>query len=494
MAGAFSFMLALDGHCHRCLDPASGTEGCCAMPTLILSISGARGIVGDGLDERVAFRLASAFVAVTGPGPMLIGRDSRLSGPRISRAAAMGMSASGCSVCDLGIVPTPTVQVAVESTGARGGIIVTASHNPPEWNALKFVSSSGIFLDSLEMQRFLQVFHSGAQNDVAEADPSAEAVGTSPRTQAGAEAIAGHIRLILEAVEVPRIRAAGLKAVVDTVHGAGSVLLQPLLESLGVTAGWIDREPDGALPPQPEPRAERLEPLLERVREEDADVGFAVDPDADRCAVVTPEAVLGEEWSLPLAALTRLQQGMRGPIVTNLSTSSRMDHLAGRFGVPLLRTRVGEAHVVARMREADAVFGGEGNGGVIDPRVHLGRDSGVAVALLLELEAAGAGGRDKDRSGIQSASQDFPPRAMLKRKFALEAEQRPLLWTRLREVLGHPGSEEDGLRWSWEEAWLHVRPSGTEPVVRAIAEAASGEEAARLVEAVWEQARRLGAV
>ena len=450
------------------------------MPTLVISVSGARGIVGDGLDEGIAYRLARAFAATVGPGKVLIGRDSRHSGPAFARAAAAGLTRSGCEVEDLGIVATPTAQVAVEMGEVCGGIIITASHNPSEWNALKFVGPDGTFLDAATMERLLADYHPRAE----EVDPGTrdERIGASVETDAGRLAIAEHVRKILRAVDQDRIRQRGLKVVVDAVHGAGAPLLEPLLAELGVTTVWIDKEPNGNLPAHPEPRPERLAPLLAMVQREKADLGFAVDPDADRCALVTPRVILGEEWTLPLAALTRLREGARGPLVTNLSTSARIDALAHRFGVAIHRTPVGEAHVVGKMLAVNALIGGEGNGGVIDPRVHLGRDSGVAIALLLQLESTG---------GVDAATAEFPPRAMLKRKYAIPTSRRPDLMARLRKELGPPDSEEDGLRWVRGESWLHVRPSGTEPVVRAMAEAGTQGEAEALIATAAETAQAL---
>jgi len=459
------------------------------MPTLVLSVSGARGIVGDGLDEAVAYRLARAFATVIGSGPVLLGRDPRPSGPALARAAASGLLAGGCGVADLGIVTTPTAQVAVEQGEAWGGIIITASHNPIEWNALKFVGPDGTFLGPEPMQALLTAFRS-AGAALPPADAESLAIGRQARTAAGEEAVRRHVELILGAVDVAAIRAAHLTVAVDAVRGAGSVLLDPLLEALGARVVWIDREPDGQLPPHPEPRVERLGPLLALVRAEGAALGFALDPDSDRCALVTPERILGEEWALPLCALERLEcleRRARGPLVTNLSTSSRLEEVAARFDVPVLRFPVGEAHVVGGMRAAGAVLGGEGNGGVIDPRVHLGRDAGVAAALLMELQV-----RTGVRGGVARVAAGFAPREMVKRKIDLEPERRAALMAALRAHFGPPANEQDGLRWTLGSAWLHVRPSGTEPILRAIAEAPTQNEAEELVAGVVGHARELG--
>lgn len=457
------------------------------MPTLILSVSGARGIVGDGLDEGVVRRLAAAFAQTVDPRTVVLGRDTRPSGPTLSRAAATALAALGCGVTDLGIVPTPTVQVAVEEQKADGGIIVTASHNPLPWNALKFVGPGGTFLGAEAITRLAAAFHAnasapGAWRAVAPADAPPPGGRT---TLAGEVALAAHIERILRTVDVEAIRRARLRVVVDAVRGAGGLLVGPLLARLGADVTWIDGEPDGQLPPHPEPRAERLDPLLERVRHSGAALGFALDPDGDRCAVVTAERVLGEEWCLPLAAWSRLRGGERGPLVANLSTSSRMEWIAGRFDVALHRAPVGEAHVVARMREVGAILGGEGNGGVIDPAVHLGRDAGVAIARLLALEVTGPDGR----GGVEDAARAFPPRVMLKQAITIERDRLEAWGAALRRIWGEPVDTQDGWRWSWPETWAHLRPSGTEPIVRLFVEAPTAEEARARAGAAEREAR-----
>jgi phosphomannomutase len=457
------------------------------MPTLILSVSGARGIVGDGLDEGVVRRLAAAFAQTVKPRTVVLGRDSRPSGPALARAAETALAGLGCRVTDLGIVPTPTVQVAVEELHADGAIIVTASHNPLPWNALKFVGPDGTFLGAEAVTRLIAAFRAAAVDSGAshEASPEPAPSPGARTTLAGEVVLAAHVERILCTVDADSIRRAGLRVVVDAVRGAGGLLVGPLLARLGTGVEWIDGEPDGQLPEHPEPRAERLDPLLERVRRSGAGLGFALDPDGDRCAVVTAERVLGEEWCLPLAAWSRLRGGERGPLVANLSTSSRMEWIAERFGVPLYRAPVGEAHVVARMREVGAILGGEGNGGVIDPAVHLGRDAGVAIARLLALEVTGPG----RRGGIADAARAFPPRVLLKQAVTIERERLGAWGAALRGIWGEPSDTQDGWRWSWPGAWAHLRPSGTEPIVRLFVEASTEEEARARVEAAEREAR-----
>lgn len=452
------------------------------MPTLILGISGARGIVDDGFDEGVAARLAAAFLGVVGVGPVVLGRDSRPSGPRLAAAVTTLLEREGARVHDLGVVPTPTVQVAVESLPARGGIVVTASHNPPAWNALKFVGPAGTFLDATAMAQLLADFHQQAEVE----GPAARSIGAprdAPRsgdadgvtTVAGQAAIAEHIERVCATVDLERIRAAGLRVVIDGVHGAGSVLIDPLLKKLGVAVVWVAGEPNGRLPEHPEPRAERLGPLRERVAREEADAGFALDPDGDRCALVLPQRLLGEEWTLPLCAVARLESGRRrGPLVVNLSTSAMIDEVGARYDVPIERTPVGEAHVVTRARAIGALLAGEGNGGVIDPAVHWGRDAAVAIALLLDLAA-----RDREpHQGLVRQAGRLTPRIMRKETLQIERDRFAELARRLRVVWGAPASDADGQKWIAGDSWLHLRLSNTEPIARVIAEARHDGEAA----------------
>ncbi|MCK4414595.1 MAG: phosphoglucosamine mutase [Candidatus Eisenbacteria sp.] len=435
------------------------------MPTLILGISGARGIVGDGLDATIAARLAVAYVGIVGAGPILLGRDSRPSGLQLGGAVSAALQTAGCSVTELGVVPTPTVQVAVEELGARGGIVITASHNPPAWNALKFIGRQGTFLAPAPMERLITLFQGTAPGTAVHGEQAAflESDGT---TATGKAMIARHVERIVARIPVTAIRQASLAVVVDAVHGAGQVLVAPLLERLGVRAAWIAGEPDGNLPARPEPRAERLTPLAEAVERDRANLGFALDPDGDRCAPVLPGQVLGEEWCLPLCAYEMLAGGARGSLVTNQSTSARLEWLGEHYGVALVRTPVGEAHVVGRMQGEEVLLGGEGNGGVIDPRVHLGRDAGVAIARLLALETRGPAGA----GGVAQAAAAFPQLYMAKRELDLARSDFPALIKGLERAWGAPEQRDDGGRWVWEDGWLHVRPSGTEPVVRVIAE------------------------
>ncbi|MBP7669070.1 MAG: phosphoglucosamine mutase [Candidatus Eisenbacteria bacterium] len=464
-------------------------------PELILGVSGARGIVGESLDEGVVTRLARAFCAqLSSPGPVLVGRDTRPSGARLAEACMRELRSAGREAVDLGVVPTPTVQLAVEVERAAGGIVITASHNPPAWNGLKFISPAGIFLDAAAMDRLIARFHESAPS----AEPSHADEGERPSpsrgmddsgtvtTKAGMRAVRALIERILPLCEADRIRAQRPRVVIDAVHGAGAVVIAPLLEQLGVEADWIDGEPDGRLPEHPEPRAERLEPLARAAASAGAQIGFALDPDGDRLALVLPDRVLGEEWTLPLCAARLLARGLQGPLVTNLSTSARIEWIAARHGQSVARTPVGEAHVVSRMKSLGATLGGEGNGGVIDARVHYGRDAAVGIAQLLSLEISGPRGRD----GIAFAVNEFPPFVLVKDEAPLSRAELVALEPRLVRLFGEPGDRSDGLRWSWPGRWLHVRPSNTEPKTRIFAEAADDDAAREMVRAVKEQGRQ----
>ncbi|MBU1698842.1 MAG: phosphoglucosamine mutase [Candidatus Eisenbacteria bacterium] len=447
------------------------------MPTLITSISGARGLVGDGLDACIIARLSASFGTLVGPGLIIIGRDSRPSGEHFAQVAGGALRGVGCDVCDLGIVTTPTVQVAVEEYGAAGGIVISASHNPPQWNALKFVGPDGRFLSPARAEILFRQYH---ENRFAWV-PYERIGGTERRS----DSVTRHIKRILQAFEkeeLKKIRSGGFKVVVDAVRGAGGVLLLPLLEQLGVKVHPIDCEPDGQLPADPEPRTEVLGQLLETVRQVGADLGFRTDPDGDRLAVVTPGGeVLGEEWTLPLAAFQVLQS-KKGPLVTNLSSSGRLEWVGSRFGVPVYRTPVGEAHVVLGILKYEALIGGEGNGGVIDPQIHLGRDSGVGIARLLALESSYPG-------GVAGASREFPSFFMVKVKLPAPDDLGELE-DRLRGLFSAAPDRSDGLRWLVPGGWIHIRKSGTEPAMRLTAETATQAQLEEWVEKI----RRVGRI
>ncbi|NJD09990.1 MAG: phosphoglucosamine mutase [Gemmatimonadetes bacterium] len=447
-------------------------------PDLMVSVSGVRGRVGDGLTPEVVARFAAAFGAylreTTGEARPLVvlGRDSRPTGPMLLQAVKAGLQSVGCDVIDAGLIPTPTTLFAIRHHRAAGGIVVTASHNPVEWNALKFASRVGMFLDAEEapaMRAFV------ADREIRRA--RWHELGT---VTVDAHAVDRHLAAVLRIpyLDLDGLRKRRFRVVLDCVRGAGGVILPRLLEALGCDVVGLNLEPDGRFPRAPEPVAENLGELETAVRAAGADVGFATDPDADRLSLVSDAGrAIGEDFTLALAAQLVLQH-RPGPVVTNLSTSRVLEDVANAAGVALLRAPVGEINVARAMERAGAVIGGEGNGGVILPDVHLTRDAAVAVALVLQLLLE----RARPLSALVA---EHTPYTIVKDKLPRDAGSLEDAYATLERELGAPLSDrQDGLRLDWpeERRWLHLRASGTEPILRIIAEAPSPEAARELVE------------
>lgn len=443
----------------------------------MVSVSGVRGRVGDGLTPEIVAHFAAAFGAyareATGRRTVVIGRDSRVSGPMFVRAATAALQSAGVDVVDVGIAPTPSVQLAVEDLGAAGGLAVTASHNPIEWNALKFIGADGMFLDAEQGARMRALLE-----------------GEIPRAtwaelgdvQADDAAIDRHLQRILAIpfLDVDRIRQRQFRVALDCVRGAGGTIFPRLLERLGCEVAAINLETDGRFPREPEPIAANLGELEALVRDTGAVIGLATDPDVDRLSLVGGEGrALGEDYTLALA--TRLVLRHRpGVVVTNLSTSRLLDDVACAAGVSLERAPVGEINVARRMQRIGATIGGEGNGGVILPDVHLTRDAPVAAALILQLLA-------EEDLPVERIAEGIGRYEIVKEKVARPDAPLDETYTLLAERLAAPEVDrQDGLRLAWpaDRKWAHLRPSGTEPIVRIIAEAPSREEASGLVESL----------
>ena len=448
---------------------------------LVASLSGFRGIVGDPLTPELVCGLAAAFGAFvrrsagtgdTQSSDILIGRDSRTSGPMLAGAASSGLVSVGCDVVDLGVVSTPTLMLAVESSEALGGIAVTASHNPAEWNALKFATPEGTFLDADTMSAFLEF----ALNE----DPAPAPRDEQGTVRADDHAASRHLEAILELpqLDLPALRARAFKVALDCVRGAGATIMPQLLEALGCEVVAINMEMDGRFPRDPEPTVENLGELADFVKGEGADVGFAVDPDVDRLSLVNESGnPLGEDLTLALASAVVLRR-TPGIVVTNLSTSGIVEDVARAHGGELVRSPVGEINVARRMQSEGAVVGGEGNGGVILPDLHHTRDAPVAAALVLQHLV--------DEGTTLSAAVDrWPAYTIVKKKIDFPREALSDAYAELERQLASDGVDStDGVRFYWvvRQAWLHVRPSGTEPVVRLIAEAPGRSEAEELIE------------
>ncbi|HTJ21228.1 MAG TPA: phosphoglucosamine mutase [Gemmatimonadaceae bacterium] len=439
---------------------------------LMVSVSGIRGRVGEGLTPEVVARYAAAFgawaAARGGSRAIVVGRDSRVSGPMFHRVVVSALQSVGCDVIDIGLTATPTCQLAVEHHHAAGGLMISASHNPIEWNALKFIGPSGLFLEAGEGIEMRALVDRGIPR------ASWDRLG---RVEQDDRAISRHIDRVLAIpyLDVEGIRSRHFSVALDCVRGAGAAIMPLLLERLGCRVTAINTETDGRFPRPPEPVPENLGELERLVRDTGAAVGFAVDPDVDRLALVSNAGTaIGEDYTLALAARVVLRH-QSGPVVTNLSTSRIVDDVAARANVPVIRAPVGEVNVAVRMREERAPVGGEGNGGVILSDVHLGRDAPVGAALLLQLLHE----EDKPLSDIVA---ELPRYVIVKDKLDRPNAELDVVYQSLRRAFPDGAADtQDGLRLSWPDRWVHVRPSGTEPIVRVIAEAPTGAEAHELV-------------
>ncbi len=444
---------------------------------LMVSVSGVRGRVGEALTPEVVARFAAAFGAYLGESVggrkprVVLGRDSRTSGPMFARVATAALQSVGCDVIDVGLAPTPTTLFAIRHHDADGAIVVTASHNPVEWNALKFASGAGMFLDADEGPRMRAY--------VAERPIPYAAWDALGEVSQDADAPARHVEAVLRIpyLDIDALRKRRFKVALDCIRGAGSTVLPQLLEALGCEVVGLNLEPDGRFPREPEPVAQNLGELERLVRESGADLGMATDPDADRLSLVAGSGrAIGEDFTLALAAELVLRH-RRGPVVTNLSTSRILEDVAAKAGVPLHRTAVGEINVARRMEAEGAVVGGEGNGGVILPDVHLTRDAVVAAALVLQLLVETGQTLDEHVAGHRRY-------VIIKDKLPRDAGRVEDAYAVLSDRLPAPEIDrQDGLRLAWpdEAKWLHLRPSGTEPILRIMAEAPTESEAHDLV-------------
>jgi phosphomannomutase len=449
--------------------------------SLLFSVAGARGVVGKTLNADIVLRLSLAFTSVLPEGAVVVGRDTRPSGQSLLSAVVSAVTAAGRECIDLGIATTPTVEMMVEKLGAAGGIIVTASHNPVEWNALKFLDRRGVFLTKADGERLYGAYQNQNWQFV-------EASRTGPVTPYERSA-RDHIDAIiaLHAIDVDRIARRSFKVVVDCINGAGSVIAPDLLEALGAKVVRLNCKADGDFYRNPEPRAEVLHELAKSVRTQGADVGFALDPDADRLALVdNGGTALSEEYTLALATDQVLESEKKGPVVVNLSTSALVDWVAGQHRATVIRTPVGEAHVVERMLESHATIGGEGNGGVIYPELHPGRDGILGMALILQLLA------ERDTT-LRDQIDEYPRFFMSKEKIPLGGEFAVARISDLLRKLEPSRIEtQDGVKTIFNDGWCHIRVSNTEGIVRIIAESMSAERtgalqasARKVLEAAW---------
>jgi phosphoglucosamine mutase len=448
-----------------------------AIPTLKISISGVRGVVGDSLTPALLTRFAQAFGTHTGAGTIVIGRDPRTSGEMVKHAVVAGVLSTGSRVVDVGVCPVPTVQLQVRHRRAQGGIAITASHNPAEWNALKFIGSTGLFLDSGQARELLDIYHQGQYTKVG---------GREIRTVEEVEgAIDLHIKSILDVLgPLPQLPKK-LRVVLDSCNGAGSIVGPKLIEALGAEVIPLNVTPDGSFPRPAEPVPENLGELCAAVKKHRADVGFAQDMDADRLAIVSEQGeAIGEDYTLVLAMLFVLGRE-RGPVVANLSTTSAVGDIARKFDCPVFLTKIGEVNVTDAMRHHNAVIGGEGNGGVIYPRINFARDSLVAMSLVLHLLA-------ESKKSVTELLDTVPRYSIVKEKMACPSDRISTVLKMVRqEFANFEMDTRDGVKVIQLDGWFLVRGSNTEPIIRIVAEAPTEVQATQMVKTIRDRIANL---
>jgi phosphomannomutase len=441
----------------------------------MIGISGMRGTIGGSLIPAVISRMSAAFAAFlksransTGQKlKVVFGRDSRPSGPWVRDASIAALVASGIEVIDLGIVTTPGVAMMVRHLSADAGVIATASHNPIEWNGLKFLNREAVAPPPADAAIIKDLY----DNNRADLVPVEQLIPQRTDTQTHAL----HVKRVLDFVDVLGISSKRYKVVLDSVNGAGCVSSATMLGKLGCQLVHLNSVPDGRFPHEPEPTEKNLTSLADEVRRQRAAVGFAQDPDADRLAIVDENGVyIGEEYSLALCAKWILSRHP-GTVVTNLSSSRMLDDIAAANNSKVLRTPVGEANVIQAMLATGATIGGEGNGGVIDPRIVPGRDSLVGMAYVLQLMAS-------TNLSISQLVAQIPRYQIVKTKFPCQRDAAQRVVEALKKRFASEKIDtSDGIRIDFPKAWLHARPSNTEPIMRIIAEAPDRAHAEKLI-------------
>jgi phosphomannomutase len=439
--------------------------------SLKASISGIRGIVGESLTPDVIVKYVSAYSQMMPAGPILLGRDSRPSGDVLCNFVAYLLNCLGREVIEIGIVPTPTVLFCVKEKGYAGGIVITASHNPIEWNALKLVNSKGKFLSPAEFAKLSELVEQG-KFDYAVWDK----LGKSEKMH---DMALLHLEKVLNFVDVEKIKAKNFKVVIDTVNGAGGPIGAKLLRTLGCEVIEINTETTGYFAHPPEPTPVNLTQLSEKMKECGGDVGFALDPDADRLVLAGSDGeILSEEYTLALCADHYLSSKEKTDLVINLSSSRLCDDVAAKHGVKVLRVPTGEIHVTESLEQTGAKLGGEGNGGVILPQINKCRDTLVGMALILEYLA-------NNGKKIEDCAKEIGNYSFIKTKFQVTDIDLTKTEALLKEKFPDGKlNNSDGLRLDFDDSWVLIRKSNTEPIVRVFAEAKSEQRALELIESV----------
>jgi len=448
------------------------------MKPLKIGITGVRGIVGETFTPELAVDFAESFGTYLDCGRILVCRDTRPSGPMIRSAVLAGLLAAGCEVVDLGICPTPSMQLAVKSLKADGGIAITAGHNPWQWNALKFVRSDGLYLNATQGEELLDIFHQG---EFAKAGWN-----TIKHLVQTADAIEEHVEILTEKFEVETIRSKKLTVAVDCCNGACSFLSPKWLASLGCEVLAVNDNPSAPFPHSPEPKPETMAQLCAVVKAGHAAIGFAHDADGERLGIVSDLGEpLSEEMTLAIAADIRLRR-KRGVIVTNVSTSSAIDIVAARHGGNVVRVPVGQAYISEGLIEHNGVLGGEGSGGITVPEVHLTHDSAAAIGLILEYMA-------QSGERISDLVSQLPRLTTLKHNVTVAPHRLYSVLQEFRAVMETEDIEidsTDGIKVTLPDGWVHVRASNTESMIRIIVEAEKKEAARELLDWARDRIKR----
>ncbi len=448
------------------------------MSTLMVSISGIRGIVGESLTPQVIVEYTSAFAEFIKQGKVIVGRDARITGQMVKDLTVGTLLAKGLDVTDIGIVPTPTVQFMVKTLEAQGGIVITASHNPNEWNALKLLNSTGQFMSPDEhalLKTFLgkESFYESWQK-----------IG---RYSESYSAIDKHIDAILNLgiIDVEKIRERNFRVLLDCVNGAGVYSVPKLLDRLGVEYIKMNCEETGIFTRLPEPVPENLADTMEAVKKSNVDLGIVVDPDVDRLVLITEKGEPFIEENTITQIVQFILSKAPGNVVVNLSTTRAVDDVSKEFGCKVFRSPVGEANVVQKMKEVDAVIGGEGSGGVIYPALHYGRDALVGIALTLQHLA--------DRSiTLSELKTKLPEYFISKKKIELKGvKPDEVIKNLIFKYQNQNINTDDGLRIDFDDHWVHLRKSNTEPIIRIIVEARSKLLAESLAEKYLNEIKEL---
>ena len=447
------------------------------MNLLKISISGVRGIVGAAFTPELVVNFAQAFGTYLESGQILVCRDTRPSGAMVRSAVISGLISTGCEVIDLGICPTPSMQLLLTTLGARGGIAITGGHNPEGWNALKFVRDDGIYLNALQAGELLDVFHQGEFTKMP--------WNKLHKVQERSDAIDLHLAKVKNSLQAETIRQRRFVVAVDCCNGACSRMTPRFLEELGCKVVSINDSTSERFPHEPNPTPTNMQQLRALVKASGADIGFAHDADGERLGIVSEQAVpFSEEYTLAILTVVQLSQ-TPGVVVTNLSTTQAIDELASRLGGSVIRTPIGQAYVAEAVKETGAVLGGEGSGGIILPKIQFSHDSLAAIGKILEFLAV-------RRSAVSDLAGAVPKFHMEKRNLGFSTSTIYSIIQDLRTSIESEAQSatvdlSDGIKLCWPDGWVHIRDSNTESMIRIIAESKEANRAESLAD--WAQAR-----